>query len=509
MEKKNNIVLKVIGGLGLFLLAFGLSYALFTVTLNGTKKVKLKTGKLELQLLDENDNPIYITNQNNTTSYEINLDNQVPISDEDGLSTQGFTFKLDNTGSIDARYAIYLDDVALDIGEERIADTYVKYSLTKNNTESSPALLSTTVIENERELDSGIIEEDETNTYTLRIWIDEEATNAAMDKVFNATLRVEGIQYVTPPNPFGSGTMAATLYSKGIVGEYNTTTNRVPSGFDSAKEESGLYKYTDDQNTITYAYRGNPTDNYVTFAGQTWRILRIQDDGAVKLIRTQALNYENSAYDDGSITNNNTTYRRVQYNKQYNNDNYSKYHGSNIEGYVIAWYTSEMSTYANKLADNDYCSDRYEPSEPSPVKTALFSNYNHLYGMYNRLDIGDWNGQSEPDISTFSWAPSITCATADATNTKAALITADEYILAGGGASNAIINHYLNMEYSYWTMSPTGFDGKAMSYSTDGNGYICDSDVESHAGVVPVITLKANNIIASGNGTSEHPYTIG
>ena len=219
-KEKRKKILKVSGLIGLFLLAFGLSYALFTVTLNGTKKVKLKTGKLELQLLDENDNPIYITNQNNTTSYEINLDNQVPISDEDGLSTQGFTFKLDNTGSIDARYTIYLDDVALDIGEERIADQYVKYSLTKNNSEGTPALLSTTLAENERELDKGVIREDETNTYTLKIWIDEEATNEAMDKVFNATLRVEGVQYVAPPAPNYGTKIAEAQITETITATY-------------------------------------------------------------------------------------------------------------------------------------------------------------------------------------------------------------------------------------------------------------------------------------------------
>ena len=224
-ESKKKKILRISGLIGLFLLVFGLSYALFTVTLNGTKKVKIKTGKLELQLLDSNNNPIYITDQNNTTSYEINLDNQVPVSDEEGLESTAFEFKLKNTGNIKASYTIYLDDVALESGEERIDDQYIRYSLTKNGSEDNPQALST------RELDKGVIDADNTtNAYTLKIWIAEDATNEAMDKVFNATLRVEGSQYVEPESPYGtkiaerqlSETITATYYQPEDTGYNNT-----------------------------------------------------------------------------------------------------------------------------------------------------------------------------------------------------------------------------------------------------------------------------------------------
>ena len=214
-ESKKKKILKVSGLIGLFLLVFGLSYALFTVTLNGTKKVKIKTGKLELQLLDSNNNPIYITDQNNTTSYEINLDNQVPVSDEVGLDTKAFEFKLKNTGNIKASYTIYLDDVALESGETRIDDQYIRYSLTKNGSEENPQALSS------RKLDEGTIDTDNaTNTYTLKMWIAEDATNEAMDKVFNATLRVEGTQYVAPPASEYGVKIASTQLSETITATY-------------------------------------------------------------------------------------------------------------------------------------------------------------------------------------------------------------------------------------------------------------------------------------------------
>ena len=505
MDKKDKRkkILKVTGLIGLFLLVFGLSYALFTVTLNGTKKVKVKTGKLELQLLDEND--LDITKQENA-GYSISLDNQVPISDEDGLSQEGFTFKLKNNGTIDAKYEIYLDDVALEQGEERLLDTYVKYSLTKNNTEGTPALLSTTLVGSERELDKGIIKTSEINTYTLKVWIDEEANTEAMDKVFNTTLRVEGSQYVKKDG-FEEGTAAATLYNKGITEEYDTTTQKIPNGFNSETEEEGLIKYTDNEGTVTYAYRGLDPDNYVSFAEQTWRILRIQEDGTIKLIRQDAVNYENSTYDSGSETSSGVTYRKVQYNKTYSSDDDNKYSTSNIKSYVEAWYDATMTSYDNKIVMNEYCSDRTEDHN-SPFYQMIGSRFTTMYGVYNRVDLGGWDGSGQPDSSTFSWTPNVSCTT-EKINTKAALITADEYVLAGGGLLGDEINNYLKKSYYYWAMSPTGFQGDyAKSYRVDSYGDINGSDVDNDNGVVPVITLKADVAISSGVGTSEHPYVI-
>ena len=230
MDKKDKRkkILKISGLIGLFLLVFGLSYALFTVTLNGTKKVKLKTGKLELQLLDDNNQDI--TDANNA-GYVINLDNQVPVDDETGLGTQAFEFKLKNNGTIDASYTIYLDDVALESGETRLPDSAVRYSLTKNGSADSAQDLTSIGSNPNRKLDEGVIKKDATNTYTLKIWIAEDAGNEAMDKVFNATLRVEGTQYIAPAaSEYGveiasaqlSETITATYYQPEETG-YNTS----------------------------------------------------------------------------------------------------------------------------------------------------------------------------------------------------------------------------------------------------------------------------------------------
>lgn len=51
-KNKKKKIIRVAGLLGLFLLVFGVSYALFSVVLNGTKRNKITTGNLDLRLIE-------------------------------------------------------------------------------------------------------------------------------------------------------------------------------------------------------------------------------------------------------------------------------------------------------------------------------------------------------------------------------------------------------------------------------------------------------------------------
>ena len=493
MKDKNvkNKIIKVIGLITLFVIVFGLSYALFTVALNATKKVRIKTGKLELKLLDKNNNDI----TSGESTYIIDLSNQVPISDEEGLKQVGFEFKLENSGNVFASYTIYLDDVELEEGEERIADNYIKYSLTKNDKEVEKDLLATMGTNPNRTLDTGEIAKDEINMYTLKVWIDEDADNNAMNKVFATTLRVEGVQFVNT-TPFEYGTFAYQTYKKETV---KTLSAPIQDGFSKyVSETSGLYKYVDSNNTTTYVYRGTQLNNYVTFAEQTWRILNIQSDGSIKLIRQDALNYEIGNYNEGSSTANGITYITIKYSDSISSVDNVKYSTSKIKKYLDAWYEAALMNYDNKIIENAYCSDRYEDAT-SKGATDYWKKINPLYGMYNRV--------TKNSNNRYMWTPSMSCTTEDTINTKIALITADEFILAGGGNWS---NSYLTRDYWYWTMSPCGYGyGYPLVYGIDnGNNFNYYNVNRPGGAVIPVITLKADVIPSSGNGKRETPYVI-
>ena len=502
-KKKDKKIIKIIAFLGVLFILFGTSYALFQVTLNGTKKLKMKTGNIKLELLDSNNNPIYITNQNNTTTYEINIESAAPTTDQSGLVQEGFTFKLKNTGYLSSTYTIYLDDVALETGEDRMADKYIRYSLTKNNEEAETNYLTRLGTAPNRRVDYGLINRGEVNTYTLKVWLAEDADNDAMGKVFNTTLRVEGEQFISP---YEEGSFADQLLKKDYVGVLNAP---VQNGFnETTREISGLYKYTDTDNKTTYVYRGLPEDNLVDFAGRTWKIIRIQDDGTVKLIVATLFIYLPSSYNSSAI---HTGFygTKVTYNYNCNTDECSKYSGSTVEGYINAWYQDKLSDYNDIIADATYCSDRYEPAEPSLLRQSDFPTWTHLYGLYNRGEkVGD----------TYRWSPSVSCNSNDEVNAKAALITMDEYIIACGkttttpalNSSKCYLDNSTLTYPSSWTMSPAGFDSSNPIVFKFGNQTNSKSSSVGSVdnAVRPVITLKADVIPTSGDGSGSNKYTF-
>ena len=186
MEKNKKQVIAI--ALALVLLIGG-SYAWLSVTLKGTKKVRIEAGTLSL-VLDEGN--------------AINVSDSVPMSDVDGLATDAYTFSLENNGNVTSEYTIYLDDASIDSADERFDDSALKYSLKKNDGASTTALLSTLQDDNgKRVLETGTIEAGTTNTYSLNLWIKDEATNDdvqtttdgnTIGKVFAGKLRIEASQ---------------------------------------------------------------------------------------------------------------------------------------------------------------------------------------------------------------------------------------------------------------------------------------------------------------------------
>ena len=172
----------------------GTTYAWFRITKNSNTINKIKAGNLELTLDD-------------TTSNGIKLVKAVPMSYQQGIKTEEYTFTLKNTSSTSS-YTLSLDDLNTytdDEGDEvtitdvdRLADSKVRYILLKDGEESSA---SKSKILTDRVIDSGTIEKGSTITYSLRIWIDSKAgdnqtENEVMGKVFNAQLKLEATQTV-------------------------------------------------------------------------------------------------------------------------------------------------------------------------------------------------------------------------------------------------------------------------------------------------------------------------
>ena len=119
-KKIGNAKLLIVSFVLTVAIIFGSTYAWLRLTKSSNTVNKITAGNLELVLDD-------------TTSEGINLEKAVPISDAEGEKGTEYTFTLENKGTVDLNYYLYLNDVDLAEGETRLEDNKVRYKLVKDD----------------------------------------------------------------------------------------------------------------------------------------------------------------------------------------------------------------------------------------------------------------------------------------------------------------------------------------------------------------------------------------
>ena len=120
--KNKKIVFMIVGMLFCFILGIALTYAWLRITLHGEKKVSIVGNKLEL-VLDE-------------TNEGIQIENAVPVKDEQGKEVEAYTFTLENKGNKKIDYSVYLDTDKDAMKEcvdcQELSEKDIRYELTIN-----------------------------------------------------------------------------------------------------------------------------------------------------------------------------------------------------------------------------------------------------------------------------------------------------------------------------------------------------------------------------------------
>ena len=270
----------------------------------------------------------------------------------------------------------------------------------------------------------------------------------------------------------------------------------------------GLYIDTDDQGT-TYYFSGDGTNmnNWVSFAGSLWRIIRINGNGSVRLLYAGD---GNDATDIGESAFNNLYNNPMYVGWKYGTSgdlisNRANTNKSTIYGVVESWYNSSIVPSYSSYIDTSaiYCNDR-------SIGSGLYSTSSTFYyAARERLQTNK--------------APTFKCSNTSDRFNNFGLMTADEVSYAGGvyGINNPIAYYYLAKDGSgsitgdsyWWTLSP-------YSYSSSGGAYalnVCGSRYPGYLDwnraytgnvVRPVISLKAEVIVTGGDGSGDNPYTV-
>ena len=514
-------------------------------------------------------------------------------------------FSIVNNAPTDLKYTIYLEDDtdaknSCGTNCELVPYNFVKYNLSSDST----SLKTNTLSSSSTELYTGTITSKSTDKFNLRVWLSIDADNTAMNKYYFGKIRVvinQGDDYCIRNgfNTLSDCMLVMNNHETSVeTAKQNITAKGTPDFSKTATTDEGLFMAEDDDGA-SYYYRGAVKNNYVSFAGFIWRIIRRNGDGSIRMIYAGKktndtgddtmighTHFNENNFDSSSVgykynedfelhENNDTTgYRGFTNTQKYNygtgytfdastkkftltgtikqltwKDNHDEIVKSQlysclntscnvvykVTGYqndttmtvkpisysskslataqtnntnsaikttIDNWYKNNLTAYTSKLADETFCNDRSISSG-----TGYKTDSTTFYGSYNR--------------NVDRRAPSLKCAQANdkfkVSNASAkleysiSLITVDELAMAGGVLSISNNNYYLYNGKQFWTMSPSLLDSNytnAVVWSIGVSGNLDWNRVSNFFGVRPVINLKSDVKISSGDGTSIAPYVI-
>ena len=334
MKNKNKSFLFIILILILLIAIIGISYAAFSYTGTGQKLNTITTGAISME---------YVESTN-----VISMNNALPTTDSTGqkLSNSGeyfdFTVKSSIAGNTDINYEI----AAKEENGNTFSGQNIKFYLTKVNSDGSeeeampPKTYSedpTSNVYTGRPSDmmslfvGNLNQQGETEIkYRLRMWVDEN---------YNPQNDNGGLIYKVKVNVYGqtSDTVAEVedTYCKDngfktlsdcmlVMNNHETSVETAKTNINAkgtpdfsktATTDEGLYMSEDDEGA-SYYYRGAVKNNYVSFAGFTWRIIRRNGDGSIRMIYSGK-----STSDTGEAT----TIGNSQFNSKYWDPTYEGY----------------------------------------------------------------------------------------------------------------------------------------------------------------------------------------
>ncbi len=267
-----------------------------------------------------------------------------------------------------------------------------------------------------------------------------------------------------------SGMQASDV--QGAIDELYAECTKEPTTGDSILDNtdivtSGDGLYADEYEEGKYTYKGANPNNYVTFNNETagWRIISINSDGTIKIMRDANINTSNNLVWDRSNSNN--WNRPADLNTYLNNTYYNGLNSTAQSQIVEATYYAGAVT-ANNNDMQDQISD--EKVTTSKVKVALPTLSEYLRANSNKEQCGTYSLNKE----NYS-----TCKNSDW------MVNSD----------------------AWWTLSPYSDNSSVFNVYVYGDVFARNVDNTGTA-VRPAITLSSKVQITGGDGSQSNPYTL-
>lgn len=460
MKKKYVLSLVVIGIMLLFVLTLGTGYGLWVSTQKDEQKSATTLDCFK----------VYFSTQSDI----IEMKNIDTVVNEEGIEASPYTLTITNICETEKELQLRLN-----VLNETTADTNALTIQAAGNIEKDITLyknLSNTKTTDENVISSKlvgliVVKPNETVRTNIKMWFDEKkAPNMDKNSIFKAKFEL-----------IDTASAIKDTFSETLLNNPSSVDNKETPDFNSASyQEDGLYM-TEANGGKNYYYRGVVNNNYVRFAGYTWRIIRINNDKTIRMILDKSATTMNYSSKTNAIDY--TGLKYIYNNEMINND---------INTFLENWYKSNISDrgYDKYVSTSTYCND----------SSYYMENYHTYFNGYKRLASGNNT-------------PTLTCPQTNADfggtyNQKIGLISADEVIMAGGEYNVNNFNYYLYNGESYFTITGADYyNHTANLFIVNNSGALATSSTITSNGIRPVINL-IDGLTVSGSGTSNDPYTI-
>ena len=466
MKEKKGIKISIILTLiGVVSLVTGITFAIYENTINAGKSQVIKTGIVNFTLTESTNGLV--------------LDNLQELTDYEGMAQETFyEFTIKNTGNTITDYEISLVDKPNSSYTGTILnEKYIKVGLLKNNSKEIIVNLKDV----NRLIDKVTLDVEDTVNYKLRLWLDfgdleDEAKEALVGQKIFLALKINGIQNVNKV-PTGADTLIKLTDNKDNSGLYTIT---------HAKDTTLQIGATED--ITEYRYRGASPKNYVTFNNETWRIIGVfpTDDGTgnienrIKIIRDQ------------SIGNKYWNTTQVASTSSYNN-----WTGATLMKYLNATYYNSLinNNSIDMVDDVKYYLGGY--IDPKITKNVMYQYERKISGSgtyYYSTNPNSWIGKlALMYVSDYGYAASDECT----------------QNLSNYNDTTCASNNWLyNIKVNQWILSQY-VSGSKYSFDVISTGVVYYRTVDYDQNAIrPVLYLKPEVMIESGDGTSSYPYKL-
>ena len=512
---KRQLMLTLLSIFGVTLLSIGSTFAMFTVSSKSAEYNVVKSGTLNISFDAD-------------SSSTIGLNGALPTSDSDGLAQTGNTFTITNTGSLTAEYTVSLQDDKDMITQDNCSDKqldkgFIKYNIDGTNIKLLSDSIDSTII-------SGSLKAGESKTFTLKLWIKEDATNEALGKHYHGKIVVDANQEGMP--------IAAKGAAKDLIAKANAEDLDYNSATDVQKKEMWTFTHdaTEQTTALTdYRYIGADPNNYVKFNDELWRIIGVfdTDDGTGKVEKRLKIIRNESIGDYSWDNKDTTTGAENNYGKNEWTDARLNYllnpgHESETTGGSLYWNRGAGNCY-NGLNNATKACDFTTTGLTEKAKSMIGDAKWYLGGSSTEDDV------TAPMFYTRERGTSVYSGRSTSWTGKVGLMYPSDYGYATSGGTTTNRASCLAKELREWssssvsdcknndwmynssiyqrTITPRQADTNSV-FRVANTGFVNDnfayygSTAYGSYGVRPVVHLNSAIKVITGLGTKESPYIL-